>query len=86
MCVCIVNLVNAYRIGKAERLPKDSELKHCPYCDSEYYTGTVKTCPSCGAPLDGDEPSKEKPKEKNPFDIEFDDDEDRFAIDPDQYK
>lgn len=81
--VSICNLKNAYTVGKSKELPKDSILKNCPYCDSPYYSGTVKTCPKCGAPLDDDEPAKEETiKEDNPFD----DDADRFAIDPEQYK
>ena len=75
----IFSLVNAYHMEGATKMPEGSRLSKCPYCDSPYYTKTLKTCPKCGAPLDDEEstPKEEKPQTKG---------EDEFAIDSDQFK
>ena len=76
----IVNLVNTYHMKGAVKYTKECVLAKCPYCDSEYYTNTVKTCPHCGANL-----SEEKPQEATKQE-EVKKQEDEFAIDPDEFK
>lgn len=80
--VCsIFSLINSYHMEKAVKVPSDSKLKKCPYCDTPYYTNTIKTCPQCGARLeDEDKPSSAPIKDKE------EKVEDEFAIDPDQFK
>ena len=76
----VFRLVNTYRIQDAVECPDSSKLTKCPYCDTPYYTGTIKKCPKCGADLGSSKfsnTSKKDEKEKA---------EDEFAIDPDQFK
>ena len=55
--VDIYSIVNLRRVQNAQAVPEDVKLtlSKCPYCDREYYKGTVKRCPHCGAVLDIDE-------------------------------
>ena len=77
----IFNIINNYHMQTAVKMPEDSYLNHCPYCDTPYYANTIKTCPQCGARLeDEDKPSSAPIKDKE------EKVEDEFAIDPDQFK
>lgn len=93
LVVSIVGLVNGRHMKGAEKLPEGSTLANCPYCDAPYYTHTITKCPKCGAHIDDgdpnhtmtikDFPSRQKDKSKEE---EIDNEEDRFAVNPDDYK
>lgn len=50
----IVGGIRNQQLSKAVKAPnegKDLVKKKCPYCDTEYYEGTITQCPRCGAIL-----------------------------------
>lgn len=51
--LAIKDLINKYKLKNAI-LVNDQDnlvLRRCPYCNSEYYLNTIKTCPKCHNPL-----------------------------------
>ena len=83
----VLRLVNSYRMQGAVKCPsegsslkQETPLKHCPYCDSVYHPELTKVCPHCGANLEEESHSQSfKAEEPN-------NQQDEFAIDPEQFK
>ena len=52
MAVQIVSLVNRKKMKNASLVAETSTIMKCHICGTEYYSGTVSTCPKCGQSVD----------------------------------
>lgn len=62
LCWYFINdYIKAKRCHSAVRIGKNAKEKNCEYCGNLYVVGSVKQCPSCGAPIKASaEESKKK--------------------------